>query len=295
MTVTLAEIERELAMRVGPYQEETAASGTTTTVVVDALTSTIDRATLEDLYLLRRGVDSAGDAVGGFVSTDRIRTIKTDTASTGTLEVDRAWTNAPVADEQIELHYLHPERELRAAALAGLKRCWFVDRAQVTLSGAAAERNLTTSVAWITDPEQVYRVEWSYPNDLTPPALVTWWKTFTKLGSVWIVMEPDVYPNNLLVTARRSHFTYVNAADSTTGPTADDDELLVDLDYAAAFGHAEAWRRFRPLLAAAARNGDRPSQAEVAVEATRLAMQWFNPPRRQVLMTKPLYASEVLP
>ena len=59
----------------------------------------------------------------------------------------------------------------------------------------------------------------------------------------------------LEVRAYRDAFGIVNELDDPRGPTDDDDELAVPVDYAAAFGHIEAWRRHSDRLEASAAEG----------------------------------------
>ena len=287
MSVTLAQIEQEVAPRLGPYRQETAASGTTTTCIVPNLQSTIDLNDVENLYLLRRGKKADGSAVPGFVVGDRQRLVKTYTATTGTLEVDRPWTNAPIADEVIELHSLDPAGELRPCVQDGLRRCFFVDRALVSPAAVESERDITALLAWITSPGQIYEVEWNYVGSLDLPVKVTWWKAFSKLGHIWLQLTPDPYPNQILVTARRPVATYVNGADSTTGPTADNDTVEVDLYYAAAAAHIEAWRQRRYRLLPGAQAGLFMSQQEAANEFTKQAAINFRPPAKRTMMSEP--------
>lgn len=157
MTVTLADIEREVAPRCGPYQREELNSDTHTSTVfyVDALKSTLTLGGIEDLYVLRRGIKSDGTAVSGFTDADRLRTAVTYIPSAGGVEVDRVYATLPVEGELVEFHHLHPDRQLRASVLAGLKRCYMADRADLTVLTYAAERSLTALAPWVTDPGQV--------------------------------------------------------------------------------------------------------------------------------------------
>ncbi|HKE13855.1 MAG TPA: hypothetical protein VKB80_03245, partial [Kofleriaceae bacterium] len=58
---SLAQIEQELAARCGPFALHTVASGTTTTVTVAALTSSIALGGETDRWLLRRSASAVGD------------------------------------------------------------------------------------------------------------------------------------------------------------------------------------------------------------------------------------------
>lgn len=278
---TLAQIEQATAPRCGPYRQVTVASGATASFIATSLLTSIEDggSGIVDAWVLRRGLLIDGTPVPGYVTGDRIRMAKDYTPSTGTVMVDRNYATAPVANELIEFHHLHPTDELRAAVLAGLKRCYLVDRASVTLSGTATERNLTAQAPWITDPDQLYAVS-SVPVGSTELPLPQWWnRTFTTAGAVWLALSPDPYPNTLLVTSRRPHFTLVNGVASTTGPTADSDTLSVDLHYAASAAHVEAWRIAQDKLQDAANEGRRLNLVAAAAVFTAAAKAHFSPPR----------------
>lgn len=292
MVATLKQIEQEVARRSGPFSVQSVASATVTTIVVTALTSSITMGGIKNLTVLRRGKTTAGAAVPGFVATDRQRAIKDYDPLTGLITVERNYITQPIANEEIELHHLDPANELRPAVQGGLWRCYFVDRASVTVTGAASERDLGALASWITDPSAVFGVGWSYPNNLVVSAQLQWWDTFNKSGSVWLAAAPDAYPNVLLVTARRPHATYVKPSGgaygvSTVGPTADDDEVSCDLRYAAAAGHIEAWRLSRPRMAPPAAAGLAVTQQEAADEFTRMAALHYNPPPAVVKLSRP--------
>jgi len=285
MGVTLAEIEREVAPRVGPWSEHVVSTGTTLSCTVPTLQSSIALGGVENMYLLRRGKLSNGDPVADFQPTDRQRLVKSWTPSSGLVEVDRAWSGAPVENEVIELHHLDPGGELRPAVQAGLWRCYRAERVELTLTGAGGELDLTAAATWITEPSQVYEVEVSFAGNPGLPFKVIWFRPIVKASHVWLQVWPDPYPYTLLVTARRPVATWVDAgsgyADSTTGPTEDDHTVEVDLRYAAAAAHVELWRRCRHRLLSGAQQGLFPTQEEAVQEFTRVAAACFHrPPRR---------------
>lgn len=290
MTVQLQEIERALAPRVGPYRRVKVLSlgGTAPpTFVSNALKSTRERGDItEGMFVLRRGYLENGTAVPGFNTDDRVREVKTYVASTGTVTLDRDYAVAPAANEMVEFHHLHPDEELRTAVLEGLKRCYFLDDASVALASAAAERNLTTLVTWIVDASQFYGADYATTNTAELPRPVFHAQAIQKAAGVFLQTSPDPYPNTLRVIARRAHFTYVNAATLLTGPSTDTDQLAVDLPYAAAAGHIEAWRLYADRLADAAAEGRRATQREAAVEFTRQARDHFQPPPPTLAKTR---------
>jgi len=70
-------------------------------------------------------------------------------------------------------------------------------------------------------------------------------------------------------------------------PAHDDDELAVDLDYAAAAGHIEAWHNLPARLQAASAGGQQESQQMAAVEMTRQTMIWMPYSRGHFGFTEP--------
>lgn len=272
-TVTLAQIEQTAAPRLGPYKQRAQASGTPATTSLayfDELKTTANLGGVENLFMLRRGQKSDGTTVA-VAAGDRQRVAATYDPIAGSVAPDRLWATPPVALEYIEFHHLDPTLELRVAVLSGLRRCFFEDRAQVTLSSAATERDLTAAIPWITRPDQVRRYQFTTTGATVLPEDVPWAQPFESGGHVWLGAWPDQYPSTLLITGLRPHSTWVNGASSTTGPTADADTLSVDLDYAASAAHIEAWKLFPASLKAAADGGFQATQKDAAAEFTRQA------------------------
>jgi hypothetical protein len=266
-------IEQATAPRLGPYTQRAQSSTTPAIASVayfDALKSSANPGGVENLFMLRRGYKSDGTTVA-VVAADRQRIAASLDPLTGGVTADRAWATPPVANELVEFHHLDPALELRPAVLSGLRRCFFEDRASITLSSAATERDLTNAVPWITKPSQVRRYQFTTTGATLLPDDISWAAPFEKGGHVWLQAWPDQYPNTLLITGLRSHFTWVNGADSTTGPTADADLLSIELDHGAAAGHIEAWKLFPSRLKAAADGGFQATQQMAATEFTRMA------------------------
>lgn len=266
MTVTLAEIEQEVAARCGPFEQRVAASGTATTVVVGALVSTIGLGGQTDRFLLRRGA----------VDDDRVRRVAAYAPATGTLTVDRAYATAPTADEAIELLVLDPAAELRPAVLRGLARCFFVERAAVPVTAGRVEEDLSAALFWLTDVGQIRGVTNRVGDaGVVSPIPLTWYAPASSSGGVGLMV--DAAPAGAyLVEALRSHATRVNGADAPDGPRTDADAVDCPLDYAAAAGHVEAWRRCRATLAPIAAAGYAGDLAEARGEFERLVKaQWW--------------------
>src|SRR5688500_736841 len=90
--VTLAEIERHFAPRIGPFEELEAAVGSTESkVLVSSIRSSLDLGDYEDLYILRRGRLATGNLITGFNDDDRERLVASYESATGGLTPDRDW------------------------------------------------------------------------------------------------------------------------------------------------------------------------------------------------------------
>lgn len=271
--ITLAQIEQATAPRLGPYYrraQSAATAATITNAYFDELKSAAAVGGVEGMFMLRRGQKADGTIVA-VAAGDRQRIALPPDPNSGAVPPDRAWATPPASGEYVEFHHLDPTLELRPAVQGGLQRCFFEDRASVTLSGAATERDLTTAIFWITRPDQVRRYQFTTTGATLLPADVSWAQPFEKGGHVWLAAWPDQYPNQLLVTGLRPHSTWVNGADSATGPTSDTDLLSVDLNYAVSAAHIEAWKLFAAKLKTAADAGYQATMAQAAAEFTRMA------------------------
>jgi len=267
---TLAEIERALARRIGPFRLDTIWVGSANLITVESLKSTLDTGQWEDLYILRRGIMTSGAAVT-VAAGDRVRSVGAYEYTTGGLTPDRGWTVAPVPGEAIELHHLDPTHELRPAVLDGLKRCYFEDYVDVTLATTAPERNLTTSLPWLADIDWLRAIEHDTTAGVNAPVAIGSWKPFNKAGNVWIRIVPDPAPTTLKVTALRPADTLVNGLTSSVGPLLDTDTLPVDAAYAAAAGHVMAWEMFPWRLKGPAEEGLQMAPEQAAARFTTLS------------------------
>lgn len=181
-TVGLREIEQEVARRVGPFflrvaRNPRAAAGEPpvppdySTLTVPAVRSVIDLGGMEDLYVLRRGRLSDGtrlptaapDPDRPWSTRDRIRLVRGYHPQQGQIEVDWPYDYPAYDGEEIELHHLDPDQELRPAVLAGLRRCYVVHRLEVDglVAGAADTLDLTERAPWLRSRDQVYGVSLS--------------------------------------------------------------------------------------------------------------------------------------
>jgi hypothetical protein len=284
VSISLAALEQEVARRVGPYwryftDRQLPNTAQFTFANFPELRSSIDSDLVTNLWLLRRGERfGEPDEIVSMDPVDRQRTVDLYEVEQGRVFPDRPWGAIPEPGEYVEFHHLNPEQELRPAVLSGLARCFFQDLAQVPPTWQYGGIDLTASCPWITQPWQVSRVQYGYwfPDQDVP------YDMLQQGGHVILVGGNFGYaflPQTLWVSHWRPHTSWVNAADST-GPTNDFDTLDVDLAYAAAAGHIEAWHLFPSRMQAAAAGGLQASQGMAAAEFSRQAAIFG--PRRSI-------------
>ena len=215
------------------------------------LRSEIDLDSVTNLWLLRRGLDWQGNPVVMDV-VDPWRLVASYDPESGRVFPDRPWGTIPVAGEVTEFHHLNPDQELRAAVMAGLRRCFLPDTVLVQPTAPFGGIDLTLQLPWLTDAWQVQRVRygWLGPYGDAP------FDTYKTAGHLILSgTHGTALPTAVWVDAWRPAWSWVNNAESVGGPIADTDILEVDLDYAAAAGHIEAWHHFPARLQAAAAGG----------------------------------------
>jgi hypothetical protein len=331
---TLREIEQEVARRVGPFLLHYAShmqSGdppipvsTSTAIGVLGLRSSIDLGGLEDRYVLRRGRLRNGTrlpyqdevAAKPFSTDDRVRLIRNYSPGQGVIEVDRRYTYPCYDGEELEIHHLDPEQELRPAVLGGLRRCWVVHNLDVpTARGNPFGRfDLTDLAPWITTRDQVYDVTFEGGAPMvnwravpTPGGIslrIGEWSPGTVLvvnrRAVATMVRPNPWPvsrtaEDIVSASPLASGQIVVAGEDTTDSEqgweyragspnegwSDEDEFPVTMDYAAAAGHIECWRTVRPRMTLAAETGMWADQKEAAAEFTRVATVYFDRPRHK--------------
>jgi hypothetical protein len=254
--ITLADIERGLAARTGPYRQlRCDANSSSIGVSAPKLRSTLALGENEDLYVLRRGVLNTGQLVPNFVPDDRIRIVDVYTPTVGLLTVDRAYSLTPIEDEMIELMAFDPDEELRPAVLEGLTRCYFWDSIDVTQTSRTGAINLTSLASWLTGRGQVAGVESALPYAITPMQPVQGYKLYPSGQSIYLD-NPRAFLQTLRIRALRPVHTLVNERVSLVGPNDDWDILHVDKEYAVRAGHVALWIRKPELLTSLAAQGN---------------------------------------
>ena len=276
--ITLAELEQEVARRTGPFFQASQDSGTpTSSTAIAAYMPTLKTTALlggpENLWLLRRGflLDGSPAPPGTFSSEDRIRMVQTFDGSAGRVVVDRNWRNPMLPNELADFTHLHPEQELRQSVKAGLRRCFLQDLIPGVITSGYGDMDLTYTYPWLSSPNQVVRVQygWYRPEGDAP------FEATTQAGHVVLRGAWGSYsPSSVWITALRPAASWVNEAESLTGPVLDTDRLAVDLDYAASAGHIEAWHLFPSHMFAAAAGNLQATQEAAAREFTRQSLIW---------------------
>lgn len=273
--ITLAELEREVARRTGPFfmsaqDSGTPTSSTATSAIMPSLKTNALLGGPENLWLLRRGVLTDGAPTPQPIAVqDRERLVQAFDTGAGRVIVDRNWGVAMYPSEVAEFIHLNPSQELRTAVLAGLRRCFLEDVEEVDPNVQYGPIDITAQLPWVTDPSQVLRVQygWLVPGGSSPHSIMMQ-QGHVLLGGAW----GGAAATSLWATFLRPAWSIVNDLDSTTGPLLDTDQLHVDLDYAASAGHIEAWHMFPSRMFAAAAGNQQASQEMAAREFSRQAM-----------------------
>jgi len=281
---TLAALEQAVAHRTGPFfQAAQDSSVPTTSTTVAAYMPTLKTTAVlggpENLWLLRRGLLADGTAVPGvFDPLDRMRMVQAFDSAAGRVVIDRNWHYPMQPNELADFVHLHPDQELHQAVLAGLRRCFFPQRFGAATTSLYGDIDLTAQQPWITNPAQVLRVQYGYYR----PVAEAPFETVMQDGHVMLAGWGSYAPASVWVTALYPHLNWVNGAYDADGPSADGDQLLVDLDYGAAAGHIEAWHLFPARMFAAAAGSLQATQEMAAREFTRQALLWGPEPSRTI-------------
>jgi hypothetical protein len=284
--VTLMDLERLVARRVGPYRRlKVGPTGSTASLIsVPRLRSSIDLGGYEDQYILRRGLTWGDELISNFNTDDRIRLVSTYDSVAGTLATDRAYTVVPAANEAIELHVLDPDEELRPCVIDGLKRCFFWDTLSISVTGNGVyDIDLSAAAPWLSNPSAIRDVSLSYPSQLMPPTRLQWWDPYRSGKSLKLYTKGGAVGSVTLQVMRPAH-TLVNNVLSYTGPDDDFDAMYIDPEYAAWAGVLEAWKNHPEVLMPLAAQSMRPTRDEAATAFTLKSMMIANqiPDRRQV-------------
>ena len=282
--ITLAHLEQEVARRTGPFfqaaqDSSVPTTSTTGSAYMPGLRSSAVLGGPENLWLLRRGVLSDGSPVAAYNPQDRTRMVQSFDASAGRVVIDRNWYRAMDPSELADFTHLHPDQELRQAVLAGLRRCFSEDTLPALITSGYGDIDLTYQYPWITNPSQVTRVQYGwYKPYADAPFEATMQQGHVMLRGT----SGSTAPANVWATALRPAWTWVNGTESLSGPVDDNDQLDVDLDYAASAGHIEAWHLFPSHMYAAAAGNLQATQEMAAREFTRQSLIYGPAPTNRI-------------
>lgn len=271
--LTLMDLEAAIAARSGPWKRCHSGIGSTVDrIYCPDLKSSLNMGSYEDQFVLRRGLTRGLEVVTDFEEDDRIRRVAQYDPTLGHLYVDRSYAQAPVEDEALEILGLNPEDELRPAALAGLKRCFFWDTINITVTGSGVYNiNLTSSMPWLSQVSWVRDVALSYPSQLLPPSRMGWWKPYREGRSIKLWTKGGAV-GSVVVSALRPAHSLVNGELSMSGPDDDLDVVYVDLDYAAWAGVLELWKSAPAVLMPLTAQGMIPTREDAATEFTKKSL-----------------------
>lgn len=271
--VTLMELERLVARRIGPYRRLRVGAGSTVNAVYAArLKSSLTLGSYEEQYVLRRGLTFGDELVTNYDAGDRTRLVTVYDASMGTLAVDRVYTVAAVVDEAVELHVLDPEDELRPSVLDALGRCFFWDTVSLTVTASGVYNiNLSAAAPWLTQVNQIREVSLAYPSQLMPPRRLGWWQPYRSGKDLFLYTKGGAV-GSVTIQALRPVSSLVNGELSLGGPNDDLDIVYVDKDYAAWAGVLECWKNHPETLQPLATQSMRPSRADAAIEFTKKSL-----------------------
>lgn len=265
-TTTRKTVRREAASQLGTYTLITAASGSTTQVVVNAL---IDSGESDYRYVGQWALATAGTA-GNLA---KVRRVISYTAQSGTLGFptgNGAWPSSIVASDEFELHDLISPGDWNLCVTRALRRCTRTRREQIT----AVLNQLQYSLSSYTDleqPDHLVKV-WHRIGDTADQYL--WRELF---DSDWQVSADDgVFTLNLdygLSTGSQDAYfieyigPYANLSDDTTTTTCPLDWLVAGVIH-------QAYELFGKRIEQAERSAVRIDREQAAQEFLRQTMIW---------------------
>jgi len=279
--ISVMRLEQEVARRTGPFFQAAQDAGVpTSSTTIAAYMPTLKTSALlggpENLWLLRRGFtnESPPQPLPPEVhdQSDRVRMVLSFDPDAGRVVVDRNWRYPMQPNELADFTHLHPEQELRIAVRAGLRRCFLEDMFAAVLTSAYGDIDLTYQQPWLTNPNQVTRVQYGWYKPIADAPF----EATMQSGHVMLRNTSGSYaPANVWVTWLRPAGTLLNGEDYDPDKVYyDDDELSVDLDYAASAAHIEAWHLFPSHMFAAAAGNLQATQEMAAREFTRQSLIW---------------------
>lgn len=265
--VTLTQIRRYVAPRLGSYAQGTATSGSTTALMEATAWPFKSSLTVDDLY-----VDHFLFRPAAVAAADKMRLIGNAgyTPSTGQLTPDQAWTNAPYASgagETFELHGVVPPisdgsgtNDLHFLINEALKDCLVIVEFTFSPSSATAQQHsLATAASWLEEPAWVRRVGCLAASDVRadtdPYRSPVRCAKVKRTNTVYLEGFSRATTDVVYVEAMAPAYAFCAAAATPTtytqsGLNAEGDVCLPHLEWIGAATLLQAWTRLGTILAA---------------------------------------------
>jgi hypothetical protein len=279
---TLTTFRRTAAPLLGTFEYGTADAASTTSRLVCTTTSqngfpfrssTASSGLFKDKWLYRP------EAV---LPADQSRSIATYTPTSGYLDPDDDWTNAPDGEE-FEVLGLFSGPELNGLVNLALKDLWVVVDVTFTVANSQYRRHsLATAAPWLTNPAWVYQVGQLQtgldPLIYDPYAVTRRGKAVQTNGVVYL--EGPTFPTSdtVYVKAIAPAYAYCRASGGTFGEQSglvlETDEAIVD----------ETWLAWRTVVKAEERlrQFEKTGQADAkAMQSLSMAAAKFSDQTRQ--------------
>ena len=181
MSTSLMTLRQEIGLDLNECHVGTIASPT--------ITSFVDATLIDYGGSGNAKIEGAWVLVTSGTGAGALRRVLTYNDETGQVTLSRAWTSPVVAS--YELHTLLSPVDLKRAVNAGLTRCFYLDRQEITAVAAQREYSLA-AYTWLTEDKQVCQVLWKQGDTANqrryPPVL--WWKVSSDAGLLTLHVDP---------------------------------------------------------------------------------------------------------
>jgi hypothetical protein len=281
---TKAEFRRASARLLGPYQQGTATAGSSTSALVDATWPMMTSAAVDDIY-----TDQFIYRPDAALATDRVRLVNGYTPSTGTLDPDLAWTNAPSVGEVYELHgIIEPHTVLTQLVNDALMTLVLVnDELTFTPSPDVRRHSLAAVTPWLADRGWVRQVGWLDQHDdrnqIDPFETRPLRGEVQEDGGSYYLWTQHEFTGTETIYLRVLKPAYYHCLPSGGEPgdqdglVLDDDECPADANLVAAAVRVLAWDKLNNLLAAGNADLAKRERAEAAQALNFWIKRFFKP------------------
>ena len=212
MSTTLATLRQEIGFDLNECHTGTTSSPTTTTFI--------------DATLIDYGGSGDEKIEGAWVlvtSGDQAATVRRVSSyddETGKVTVSRAWTS-PGAGATYELHTRLSPADLHRCINAGLGRCFYLDRQEITAVENQREYSLA-AYTWLTEGKQLAQVLWKSGDTANEYRYlpVRWWQLSEDTGALTLHIDPLVVTSGsaYVIVATRPYAELATDAATTACP-----------------------------------------------------------------------------